>query len=53
LALDPDPVVVGDSAHEHLLAGADHVTILPQLGSDFGIGIDQLEKIAPAVTGLG
>jgi hypothetical protein len=53
LSLDPDPMVVGDSAHEHLLAGADHVTILPPLGGDFGIGIYQLEKIAPALTGLG
>jgi probable F420-dependent oxidoreductase len=53
LSLDPDPMVVGDSAHEHLFAGADHVTILPALGGDFGIGIDQLEKIAPALTGLG
>jgi probable F420-dependent oxidoreductase len=53
LALDPDPTVVRDSAHEHLLAGADHVTILPPLGGDFRDGIDQLEKIAPALTGLG
>jgi hypothetical protein len=53
LGLDPDPMFVVDSAHEHLFAGADHVTILPPLGGDFGIGIDQLEKIAPALTGLG
>jgi hypothetical protein len=53
LSLDPDPMVVGDSAHAHLFAGADHVTILPPLGGDFGTGIDQLEKIAPALTGLG
>jgi probable F420-dependent oxidoreductase len=53
LSLDPDPMVVRDSADEHLLAGADHVTILPPLGGDFGIGIDQLEKVAPALTGLG
>jgi alkanesulfonate monooxygenase SsuD/methylene tetrahydromethanopterin reductase-like flavin-dependent oxidoreductase (luciferase family) len=52
LPLDPDPMVVRDNAHEHLLAGADHVTILPLLGGDFGIGIDQLEKIAPALTEL-
>jgi probable F420-dependent oxidoreductase len=53
LALDLDPTVVRDSAREHLLAGADHVTILPPLGGDFRDGIDQLEKIAPALTGLG
>jgi probable F420-dependent oxidoreductase len=53
LSLDSDPTVVRDSAHDHLLAGADHVTILPPLGGDFGRGIDQLEKIAPALAGLG
>jgi hypothetical protein len=42
--MDPDPTVVRDSAHEHLLAGADHVTILPSLGGDFRDGIDQLER---------
>jgi probable F420-dependent oxidoreductase len=53
VSLDPDSTVVGDSAHEHLLAGADHVTILPPLDGDFGIGIDQLEKAAPALIRLG
>lgn len=53
LSLDPDPTVVGDDAREHLLAGADHVVILPPLGGDFGEGIDQLEKVAPALTELG
>jgi probable F420-dependent oxidoreductase len=53
LSLDPDPTVVRDSAREHLLAGADHVTILPPLDGDFRDGIDQLEQIAPALTALG
>jgi probable F420-dependent oxidoreductase len=53
LSLDPDPTVVRDDAREHLLAGADHVVILPPLGGDFGNGIDRLEQIAPALTGLG
>lgn len=53
LSLDPDPSVVADSAREHLRAGADHVTVLPPLNGDFRDGIDQLEKIAPALTGLG
>jgi probable F420-dependent oxidoreductase len=53
LGLDPDPTIVRDSAREHLLAGADHVTILPPLNGDFRDGIDQLETIAPALTGLG
>jgi probable F420-dependent oxidoreductase len=52
LSLDPDPTVVRDDAREHLLAGADHVVILPPLGGDFGEGIDQLEKVAPALTEL-
>lgn len=53
LSLDPDPVAISDSASEHLRAGADHVAILPALGGDFATGIDQLEQIAPALTGLG
>src|SRR3984885_6990222 len=52
LSLDPDPMVVGAGAHEPLTAGADHVTILPPLGGDFGTGIDQLEKVAPALPEL-
>jgi probable F420-dependent oxidoreductase len=50
IGLDPDPTVVRDSAREHLLAGADHVTILPPLDGDFSLGIDQLELLAPALT---
>jgi probable F420-dependent oxidoreductase len=53
LSVDPDPTVVRDNAREHLLAGADHVTILPPLDGDFRNGIDQLEQIAPTLTGLG
>jgi hypothetical protein len=53
LGLDPDPTVVRDGAREHLLAGADHVTILPPLNGDFRDGIDQLEQLAPTLTGLG
>jgi alkanesulfonate monooxygenase SsuD/methylene tetrahydromethanopterin reductase-like flavin-dependent oxidoreductase (luciferase family) len=52
LSLDPDPAAIQDGARRHLRAGADHVTILPPLGGDFGAGIDQLEKIAPVLTGL-
>jgi probable F420-dependent oxidoreductase len=49
LSLDPDPAAVRESAREHLLAGADHVAVLPPLGGDFGTGLDQLELIAPAL----
>ena len=53
MSVDPDPTVVRDNAREHLRAGADHVTILPPLDGDFRNGIDQLEQIAPTLTGLG
>jgi probable F420-dependent oxidoreductase len=50
LSLEPDdPSVMGDNTRAHLAAGADHVTILPRLGGDFSVGIDQLERLAPAV----
>jgi probable F420-dependent oxidoreductase len=36
--------------HEHLDAGADHVAIQP-LDGKRGLGLDQLRRLAPAVTG--
>ncbi len=53
MGLDPDPTVVRDNAHEHLCAGADHVTLLPPLDGDFRDSVDQLEMIAPALARLG
>jgi len=44
-----DPTSISARVREHLDAGADHVTILPPLGSDFATGIDQLERLAPAL----
>jgi hypothetical protein len=38
--------------HEHLKAGADHVTILPPLGSDFSTGVDELDRLAHALSEL-
>ena len=37
---------------EHLLAGADHVTLLMPIGREFSAGIDQLEQLAPALAEL-
>jgi probable F420-dependent oxidoreductase len=35
--------------NEHLAAGADHVTLLLAIGGEFGAGVDQLERLAPAL----
>ena len=48
-----DGVDQATAAREHLEAGADHVTMLPPLDSDFSNGVDQLERLAPALTELG
>lgn len=37
---------------EQLVAGADHITLLPSIGGDFATGVDQLEHLASALTGL-
>jgi probable F420-dependent oxidoreductase len=52
LSLEPDPRVVRDNANEHLLAGADHVTVLPPLGGEFSACVDELERLAPALSEL-
>jgi probable F420-dependent oxidoreductase len=48
-----DDVDQATAVREHLEAGADHVTMLPPLDSDFSNGVDQLERLAPALTELG
>jgi probable F420-dependent oxidoreductase len=35
--------------HEHLTAGADHVSLLLPVNTDFATGIDQLAALAPAI----
>ena len=40
---------VDRAAREHLDAGADHVTVLPPLDGDFRAGVDELERLAPAL----
>ncbi|MFG1927726.1 LLM class flavin-dependent oxidoreductase [Cryptosporangium sp. NPDC048952] len=46
-------LVVGASAEgaplEHLAAGADHVLVMLERGIDYDAGIDQLERLAPAL----
>ena len=37
------------ATREQLEAGADHVTLLPPLDSDFSAGVDRLEQLAPAL----
>jgi probable F420-dependent oxidoreductase len=37
---------------DHLSAGADHVVLMAQPDSDFASGVDELEQLAPALTGL-
>jgi probable F420-dependent oxidoreductase len=50
VSLEPDdPAAMGDKTRAHLAAGADHVTILPPLGGDFSAGVDQLERLGPAL----
>ena len=48
-----DDVDQATAAPGHLDAGADHVTMLPPLDSDFSNAVDQLERLAPALTELG
>jgi alkanesulfonate monooxygenase SsuD/methylene tetrahydromethanopterin reductase-like flavin-dependent oxidoreductase (luciferase family) len=44
-----DPAAIAAKVREHLAAGADHVTLLLPVGTDFSVGVDQLEQVAPAL----
>ena len=46
----PDAVAAKVRAHRE--AGADHVVLLPPIGTAFDSGVDGLERIAPALHGL-
>ena len=48
-----DSAAIAAKVREHLAAGADHVALLPPIGGEFGVGIDQLEQLAPALAELG
>ncbi|WP_431920263.1 LLM class flavin-dependent oxidoreductase [Amycolatopsis tucumanensis] len=43
---EPDAIAV--KVREHLAAGADHVVLLPQSGSDFATDVEVLARLAPA-----
>lgn len=46
------PDAVAAQVRAHLAAGADHVTLLEPIGTEFATGIDQLVKVAPAFADL-
>ena len=46
-----DAARIAAKAREHLVAGADHVMVMPT-GTDFAGGLDQLEQLAPALVEL-
>jgi probable F420-dependent oxidoreductase len=43
-----NPAGIAVKVREHLIAGADHVTLLLPMGGDFATGVDQLEQVALA-----
>ncbi|MHA6618590.1 TIGR03620 family F420-dependent LLM class oxidoreductase [Pseudonocardia sp. DLS-67] len=48
-----DPASIAAKVREHLAAGADHVLVMRPVGGDFGTGVDELERLAPALAELG
>jgi len=46
------PDTIAAKVRAHLAAGADHVTLLLPIGTEFASGIDQLTSVAPALAGL-
>lgn len=47
------PDTIAAKVRAHLAAGADHVTLLQPIGTEFAPGIEQWERIAPALADLG
>nr|WP_248296290.1 hypothetical protein [Streptomyces sp. S1D4-11] len=47
-----DPAAIAAKVREHLAAGADHVTLLPPVGTGFSVGVDQLRWLAPALVDM-
>ncbi|WP_051183347.1 hypothetical protein [Nocardia vinacea] len=43
------PDSIAEKVHAHLAAGADHVTLLLPIGTEFAPGIDRLVHLAPAM----
>ena len=48
-----DSIAIAAKVREQLTADADHVTLLPPIGTEFASGIAQLEQLAPALAELG
>ena len=44
-----DPADIAAKVREHLAAGADHVTLMQPIGTDLSVGVDRLERLAPAL----
>ena len=47
------PDTVAAAVRAHLAAGADHVTLLLPVGTEFAAGVDRLVRLAPALADLG
>jgi hypothetical protein len=50
LVAQGDPAAIAAGVREHLAAGADHVVLLLPMGSDFTTGVQQFERLAPALS---
>jgi hypothetical protein len=47
------PDAIAAKVREHLTAGADHVALMLPMGTEFAVGVDQLEWLAPALVEAG
>jgi probable F420-dependent oxidoreductase len=47
------PEAIATKVREHLTAGADHVALMLPMSTEFAIGVDQLEWLAPALVETG
>ena len=47
-----DPSQIAATVREHLAAGADHVIAALPIGTDFSLGVDHLERLAPSLMAL-
>jgi len=47
-----DAAAIAATVREHLAAGADHVMAGAPIGTDFAVGVDRLEQLAPVLSEL-
>jgi probable F420-dependent oxidoreductase len=47
------PDAIATKVREHLTAGADHVALMLPMGTEFAVGVDQLEWLTPALVEAG